>query len=151
MQSTFSPSILRFVTNRGEEGAGAEPTVLRPTLLISYKTEMSGGYTTNRPRGVYVGLGMMFQFAGLVPGVKEPFRFKDSAWLPPDINEISKNLLRPDQVYEANAAEGFERFLNGLLGRLLGEQRTPRISLKKAAIDGPTATADEQERPNHGE
>src|SRR5690606_38068357 len=121
LQSAFSPSILRFVARPGEEGSGPEPTVERPTLLISYKTEMSGGYTTNRPRGVYVGLGMMFQLAGLVPGVKERFRFKDSAWLPPDINEISKNLLRPDQVYEANATEGFERFSNGVLARLLGD------------------------------
>jgi hypothetical protein len=146
LQTAFSPGILHFVTNRGEEGAGPEPAVQRPTLLISYKTEMSGGYTTNRPRGVYVGLGMMFQLAGLVPGVKEPFRFKDSAWLPPDINQISKNLLRPEQVYDANAAEGFERFLNGLLGRLLGEQRTPpRISLNKASSGEPSPSAAQQE------
>lgn len=151
LQSAFPTSILHFVTNRGEEGAGPEPSVQRPTLLISYKTEMSGGYTTNRPRGVYVGLGMMFQFAGLVPGVKEPFRFKDSAWLPPDINEISKNLLRPEQVYEANAAEGFERFLNGLLGRLFGERGGPRISLKKANSEGSAPAAAQQELPNHGE
>jgi hypothetical protein len=151
LRSAFSPSILKFVTNRGEEGSGVEPLVQRPTLLISYKTEMSGGYTTNRPRGVYVGLGMMFQLAGLVPGMKEPFRFKDSAWLPPDINQISKNQLRPEQVYEANAAEGFERFLNGSLGRLLGEQGTPRISLKKANRDEPSDTAAQQELSNHGE
>lgn len=147
LQSAFSPSILQFVTNRGEEGSGPEPSVQRPTILISYKTEMSGGYTTNRPRGVYVGLGMMFQVAGLAPGVKEAFRFKDSSWLPPDINQISKNFLRPEQVYEANAAEGFERFLNRLLGRLLGEKSAPRISLKKeSSTESPPGEA-EQERP----
>lgn len=146
MQAAFSPSILQFVTNRGEEGSGPEPSVQRPTLLISYKTEMSGGYTTNRPRGVYVGLGMMFQVAGLAPGVKEAFRFKDSSWLPPDINQISKNLQRPEQVYEANAAEGFERFLNRLLGRLLGEKSAPRISLKQeSSTESPPGEA-QQER-----
>lgn len=147
LQAAFSPSILQFVTNRGEEGSGPEPSVQRPTILISYKTEMSGGYTTNRPRGVYVGLGMMFQVAGLAPGVKEAFRFKDSSWLPPDINQISKNLLRPEQVYEANAAEGFERFLNRLLGRFLGEKSAPRISLKKESSTESPPDEAQQERP----
>lgn len=128
LQTGFSTSILRFVVKPSEEGPmDAEPTVQVPTLLISYKTEMSGGYTTNRPRGVYVGLGMMFQAAAMVPGVKETFRFKDSSWLPPDINEISKNLLRPDQVYERNASEGFERFLNRLVERLIGTQPGLRV------------------------
>jgi hypothetical protein len=128
LQRAFSPSVVQFVTKPGESGTATE-TVTRPTLLLNYKTEMSGGYTTNRPRGVYVGLGMMFQAAGLVPGVKDTFRFRDSSWLPPDINEISKNLLRPEQVYEANAKEGFERFLNRLLERLVGVQAAARIDL----------------------
>jgi hypothetical protein len=128
LQAGFSPSILRFVVRSSEEGPmDVEASVDVPTVIVSYKTEMSGGYTTNRPRGVYVGLGMMFQAAAMVPGVKGTFRFKDSSWLPPDINEISKNLLRPDQVYERNASEGFERFLNRLVERLVGTQPGLRL------------------------
>lgn len=133
LQPAFSPSVLRFVTKPGEEGTATDREVDKPTLAVNYKTEMSGGYTTNRPRGVYVGLGMMFQAAGMVPGVKETFRFKDSSWLPPDINEISKKLLKPEEVYEANANEGFERFLNRLLERLVGQKAAHRIELDQAA------------------
>ncbi len=133
LQPAFSPSVLRFVTKPGEEGPVTDVEVDTPTLLLTYKTEMSGGYTTNRPRGVYVGLGMMFQATGLVPGEKQSFRFKDSSWLPPDINAISKNLLKPEQVYEANANEGFERFLNRLLERLVGEKAARPIDLDKGA------------------
>lgn len=148
LQSGFPRSVLRFVSNPGEEGVGPEPVVQRPTLFVSYKTEMSGGYTTNRPRGVYVGLGMMFQVAGLVPGVTEPFRFKDSSWLPPDINQISKNLLRPEQVYEANANEGFERFSNRLLGRIFGEKGAPQVRLAKSDGSQAAPEATNEDRQN---
>lgn len=131
LQQAFSPSVLEFVVKPSEEGAGEPPATDKPTIFVNHKTEMSGGYTTNRPRGVYVGLGMMFQVYGVLPKAQTVFKFKDSSWLPPDINEISKKGLRHEQVYEANAREGFERFVQRLVERLLGPKGAGVVKLKK--------------------
>lgn len=121
LQSAFSPDILRFVEGDYEQDGGELPRVQSPTLLISYTVTMSGGYTTNRPRGVYVGLGMMIQSDVLLPESGSVFEFKDSSWLPPDINEISREVLMPVDVYDRNAREGLRRFRGRLLKRLLGD------------------------------
>jgi hypothetical protein len=132
LQQAFSPNVLKFVVKPTEEGAGDPPATDKPTLFVNHKTEMSGGYTTNRPRGVYVGLGMMFQVHGVFPPSETAFRFKDSSWLPPDINEISKKGLRHEQVYEANAREGFGRFVQRLVERLLGPKGVGLVKLKRS-------------------
>lgn len=122
LQSAFSTEILRFTEGGYEQGGGEFPRVEVPTLLISYTVTMSGGYTTNRPRGVYVGLGMTFQSDVLLPDSGgSVFEFKDSSWLPPDINEISRETLMPEDVYDRNAREGLRRFRERLLKRLLGD------------------------------
>jgi hypothetical protein len=131
LQQAFSPSVLKFVVKPSEEGTADPPPTDKPTLFVNHKTEMSGGYTTNRPRGVYVGLGMMFQVVGVLPPAEAAFRFKDSSWLPPDINEISKKGLRHEQVYEANAREGFDRFVHRLVERMLGPKGVGFVKLKK--------------------
>ncbi len=131
LQAAFSLNVLRFVVKPSEEGVGDPPSTDKPTIFVNHKTEMSGGYTTNRPRGVYVGLGMMFQVYGVIPPSETAFRFKDSSWLPPDINEISKKGLRHEQVYEANAREGFGRFVERLVERLLGDKGVGSVKLKK--------------------
>lgn len=131
LQRAVSPDVLRFVVKPSEEGAGDPPATDNPTLFVNHKTEMSGGYTTNRPRGVYVGLGMMFQVYGVIPPSEIAFRFKDSSWLPPDINEISKKGLRHEQVYEANAREGFGRFVARLVERMLGVRSAASAKTQK--------------------
>lgn len=131
LQRAFSPAVIRFVVKPSEEGAGEPPATQNPTLFVNHKTEMSGGYTTNRPRGVYVGLGMMFQVYGVIPPSETAFRFKDSSWLPPDINEISKKGLRHEQVYESNAREGFGRFVARLVERMLGIKSAASAKIQK--------------------
>jgi hypothetical protein len=119
LQKHFSPEILRFELGPGLEGEGELPKVDVPTLFITHTTEMSGGYTTNRPRGVYVGLGLMILADFVIPESEASYRTRYSVWLPPDINEISRESLTPQQVYERNATEGFARFNAKLLAELL--------------------------------
>lgn len=134
LQSAFDPTILRFAV-----ADGPAPSPLQvPTLVVEYKTEMSGGYTTNRPRGVYVGLGMMFQADWQIPERDESFKFKDSSWLPPDVNEISRNMMTHEQVYEKNATEGFERFVRRFVERVLGERTANGVTLESAVTSEST-------------
>ncbi len=120
LQAAFPAEVLAFA--QGESTPAEEdkiPEVDKPTLFLTYKTEMSGGYTTNRPRNVYVGVGFMIQAEFVVPKVEDTYTFKFSKWLPPDINEISRESMKPVQVYEKNVRLGFEQFTQRLLADLL--------------------------------
>jgi hypothetical protein len=55
----------------------------------------------------------------VMPANETVYHLKFSLWLPPDINEISRDNLKPAEVYEKNARLGFEKFSNKLLGDLL--------------------------------
>lgn len=122
LQKNFSTEVLSFSSGAPLEGGGELPKVERPTLFVSYTTEMSGGYTTNRPRNVYVGLGLTIYGEFVMPDGQSLYRMKFSLWLPPDINEISRDNLRPVDVYEKNAKLGFDKFNAKLLGELLPSQ-----------------------------
>lgn len=119
LQRAFPPEVLRFVPAANAEGDSELPEVQRPTWFITYRFEMSGGYTTNRPRNVYVGLGLTMNGDWVVPGVEENHSFKFSKWLPPDVSEISRENMKPEDVYDKNARLGFAQFNERLLAELL--------------------------------
>ncbi len=119
LQEPFSPEILKFELAEGITGEDELPKVEHPTLFITHVITMSGGYTTNRPRNVYVGLGVKIEGHFVVPGMEEPWSMKYTVWLPPDVSEISRDRLKPEDVYDKNSRLGFERFNEKLLGELL--------------------------------
>jgi hypothetical protein len=125
LQAAFPSEILQFSLGAGLEGTGAPPAATVPTLFVAYVTNMSGGFTTNRPRGVYVGLGVTIQSSLILPPATSSFEFKDSSWIAPDVNEISRNMMTPKDVYETNARAALERFRERLLRRLLPAAKTP--------------------------
>ncbi len=119
LQKAFPAEILRFV--HGEHAAYEDdlPKVDKPTLFISYRTTLSGGYTTNRPRNVYVGIGLTLNADFIVPDSDAAYDVKYSKWLPPDINAISRESLTPEQVYDQNARKGLELFREHIAEDLL--------------------------------
>jgi hypothetical protein len=119
LQKPFSQEVLKFSEGERLEGQGEFPKLERPTLFVSYTTEMSGGYTTNRPRNVFVGMGLTIYGDFVMPDGQSLYHTKFSLWLPPDINEISRDNLKPADVYDRNAKLGFDRFTSKLTGELL--------------------------------
>lgn len=123
LQKAFPKEVLHFVPGPSLEGEDDFPKVDKPTLFVTYRTTLSGGYTTNRPRNVYVGIGLTMNGDFVVPGDEEAsFEMKYSKWLPPDVNEISRDNLKPEDVYDKNARKAFEQFQEKLLSELLPEQ-----------------------------
>lgn len=119
LQAQFSPEILTFRLGTALEGGEDLPEVQVPTLFITQRPEMSGGYTTQRPRGVYVGIGFMVFTRFVIPGRSEGLDIKkQSWWLPPDVNQIWAEKLTPQQVYDQAARQGLERYVEKLLGVL---------------------------------
>jgi hypothetical protein len=115
LQTLFASELVEFKLGAHAEGDGPPSAGAVPTLFVSYTTEMSGGYTTQRPRGVYVGLGMMMSAEFVLPDGGRFVAMKDSAWLPPDVNQIWRDGLRPEQVYDQSARLGLSRFVEEYL------------------------------------
>jgi hypothetical protein len=107
----FSPDILRFKLVRAMPDDGSDfPKVSRPTLVITHRAELSGAFMSKKPRGVFVGLGLMVRSAFIIPGDDQALNFKFSAWLSPDMKVWEAVGAKPKDVYEALAREGLSRY-----------------------------------------
>jgi hypothetical protein len=94
------------------EPEGPLPPSKIPTMFVEHSAEMSGAsYLSSNPRGVFVGLGMLFEVSFRLPDESKPQRYRLSAWRPPDTT-ISKGDYPTFEaaVYETMASEGFGQF-----------------------------------------
>ena len=56
-----------------------------PTMFVEHSAEMSGAsYLSANPRGVFVGLGMLFEVVFRIPDEGKPQKYRFSAWRPLD-------------------------------------------------------------------
>lgn len=108
----FSPDILHFtlVPALADDGTDV-PKLAKPTLLITHRSEFSGAFMSRKPRGAFVGLGMMVRSHLIVPGDDQPpLAFKFTAWLPPDLKRWEQPGTTPHDIYEALARDGLDRY-----------------------------------------
>jgi len=101
-----------------DDSADTSPKV--PTLLVSYRTEMSGAFTSKRPRFAVSGIGIFCKVSFDIPGDSDPLTFKFSVWRAPDLKTVS-DTTTPAELYEAMAAEAFKRFDKKYLATLFAE------------------------------
>jgi hypothetical protein len=135
LQADFSKEILAFQLGERLENVDDLPEVKVPTLFITQRPEMSGGYTTQRPRGVYVGIGfMVFTRFAIPEGARIDVK-KQSWWLPPDINQIWAEKLTPEQVYDQAARQGLDRYVDKLLGVLDPSEPSEGNDAEVPAVD----------------
>ena len=71
------------------QDTGAESKATVPTLLITYHTEMSGAFTSRKPRLAVSGIGMISRATFEIPGDAEPLAFKLSVWRAPDLKAVT--------------------------------------------------------------
>lgn len=119
LAEAFPADILSFELAPALDDDGSSvPAVTTPTLLITHRTEMSAPYTSHKPQGVFVGIGLLFKVELLMPGDSAPRRFESSTWSPPDFKKLEQEGWGAAELYESMAQEGFSQFLNKYLGAL---------------------------------
>jgi hypothetical protein len=101
-----------------EDSADVKPTV--PTLLVTYHTEMSGAFTSRRPRFAVSGIGFLCKVSFEIPGDSEPLTFKFSVWRAPDLKSVT-DTTAPPELYEVMATEAFKRFTKKYATTLFAE------------------------------
>lgn len=97
------------------------PAATEPTLFIEYGPEMAGGYMSDKPRGVFVGVGMMFKASFQLPNDTQPLEMKSSLWRTPNPQILRNEGAGVADVYEKMAGESFARFTKDFLA-LLGQK-----------------------------
>jgi len=102
-----------------DAAADAKPTV--PTLLVSYRAELSGAFTSRMPRLAIAGVGVITRVSFEIPGDPDPLIFKVSVWRAPDMKNIAPDATAP-ALYDAMATEAFKRFTKKYLATLFAEK-----------------------------
>ncbi len=108
----FAKDILTFeLASAVEDDGNPLPVVTQPTLLITHLTELSPPFTSRKPPGVFVGVGLIFKAQILIPEQPPSRVFESSTWSPPNIKRIGAEGWGPAQFYEAMAEEAFAQFV----------------------------------------
>jgi len=98
------------------DSEGQLPPSKIPTIFIEHSVEMSGAYLSAKPRGVFVGLGMIFDVTFRIPDEGKPQRFRVSIWRSPDPSVArGETDAFEAAVYEAMAQGGFSQFAHKYL------------------------------------
>jgi hypothetical protein len=123
---TFPPDVLKLELGAPlPESEQIPASVTVPTLFIKHTLEMNGLYLSRNPRGIFVGMGILFQSVFRVPGDAKPLEVKFSQWRPPELALYEREGATIEQVYEATAAEAFERFTKRFIASVFARQPEP--------------------------
>ena len=95
-----------------ESNDDAKPSL--PTLLINYHTELSGAFTSRRPRLALTGIGVICKASFEIPGDPDPLVFKLTIWRAPDMKAVTDSST-PAELYDTMANEAFRRFIKKYL------------------------------------
>lgn len=123
INAPFPPDVVHAEIVAPLIGPDPIPAATEPTLFIEYGPEMAGGYMSDKPRGVFVGVGMTFKASFQIPKDTQPLELKSSLWRTPNPQILRSEGTGVADVYEKMAGESFARFTKEFLA-LLG-QKTP--------------------------
>jgi hypothetical protein len=123
LNSPFPADMLRLepVPTWTEDGT---PELTAPALVVEYFPEMAGGYMSPKPRGVFVGVGMMYRASMQIPGDSAPLEYKFSLWRIPNPHILEAEGTTVADVYEKMAGDAFDKFVKGFVTFVMGSGKT---------------------------
>lgn len=116
----FPEDLVRFTLGPALPGP-TTPEFDKPTLLVSYRLEISGVFVSKKPRAVYAGVGLMSDSSFSVPDKEPPYTFKHQAWHVPDTRRIEAEDLKPDKVYGELLDKAFARLIAKFMAPWIGK------------------------------
>ena len=121
IDAPFPADVLRAEVTPALVGQDPLPKPTEPTLFVDYSPELAGGYMSDKPRGVFVGVGMTFKASFQIPGDDQPLEMKSSLWRAPNPLILRNQGTTIADVYERMAGESFSKFTKDFLA-LLGQK-----------------------------
>jgi hypothetical protein len=119
----FPPDLVRFEPGPVvPDGPEDKVEFKEPTLLVSYRLEISGAFVTKKPRAVFAGVGFIANAALSIPDKGVPYEMKDSAWHSPELRRIEAGEIPVENVYPDVVSKGFKRFSAKYVAPWLGKE-----------------------------
>jgi hypothetical protein len=115
----FPPDLVQFELAPALPDSDDElPKVDVPTLLVTHRTEMSGGYLLKQPRAALTGIGVLFRVSFQIPGDEEALHFKLSTWNAPDLKR-AQHFKGFGDIYDEMAVRAFSKLPEKYLAYLV--------------------------------
>lgn len=141
LQSLFAPEIVRFehgeplpaIGMEDDETPLPEPTVA--TLYIDQLTELSGGVTVAKPRGIFLNAAMFVDTDFVIPGDSSKLSIKLQTWRAPDRRVMTHRERTIDDVYEDLSRRSLNLVLRRYLAAMMKdppERYMPKIPLRES-------------------
>ncbi len=142
--ATFPADILSFEMGAPVADEGPWPAPALPTLFIEHLSQVSGpSYTSQRPRGVFVGLTLMFEAAFKLPADANAQHFKLPTWRNPDPKIDRGDAPLEAAVYDAMTMSAFAQFTNKYLATFFAKVDVPPAGdTKPASVPAENKPAD---------
>jgi hypothetical protein len=94
-----------------EDDGNKLPDVEVPTLLITYRHELSGAFMSRRPRAVFAGVGMFVKMHFMLPGDEDMLTYEHKGWLAPNVRQIESGDLAVTKVYDDLTERSFHKLM----------------------------------------
>jgi hypothetical protein len=114
------------------------PAAPVPTIFVDHSSQVSGpSYLTARPRGVFVGLALVFEATFRLPDDTKPMHFKLPTWRNPDAKIEKGDGPLEAAVYDAMTTTAFAQFTNKYLATFFNKPEIPPPGDTKPASVSP--------------
>lgn len=123
LQKAFPEDILKFELGPPLPKENAElPEITVPTLTLTHRERLSGGFVGGVPKAMYLGAAVMIAAEGAIPGSDKGMKFAWNAWRAPTFNVLSDEKKDMPDVYEEMMMGAFDKFGDIYLERWFGSQ-----------------------------
>jgi hypothetical protein len=90
---------------------GPAPHFDEPTILVSYRLEISSPLVSKKPRGIYSAVGLVATTVLTIPDKEAPSTSKYTAWHAPDVKRVEAGELLPENVYSDLVARAWNKYM----------------------------------------
>jgi hypothetical protein len=117
----FPSDLLRFEVGPSIATGAAPGAFKEPTILISYRLEISSPLVSKKPRGIYSAVGLIAHAVLSIPDKEPTTELKHTAWHAPDIRKVEAGELLPENVYGEMLTRAWSKFTAKYAAPWLGQ------------------------------
>jgi len=106
----FPSDLIHFELGPPVDASAPAPRFTEPTILVTYRLEISNPLSAKKPRGIWSTVGVIGTTSFSIPDKEPPAESKYTSWHAPDIRHVEAGELPPENVYADLLTKVWARF-----------------------------------------